>query len=298
MPSFTAVQFSSPYKIAADMRLMFVMPAETQNRKTEWRVFPTKGDMSPGSETFHFDDNLFVDVHGAEINVRNRVVFQPLGGGQIQPGHSYVFWLQIHHGLPTTVWMAVRLAPAGTWPDSSTVDELARDLGLPVPLRRNDVARWDELRAQVENGYRVRDAQMALLAAEEQIEKYPLTRFGLRLAANLSISRGEQIRDRGEQLNPNPYFFRAANYMRRLQQHFGALTAEERPGLAEALYFEAEAFAAQADKERALGALRRALDVGYDPAYVDLPRFQVVASTDELHSHMVKDPGARDTLSN
>ncbi|HUG70884.1 MAG TPA: WD40 repeat domain-containing protein [Pirellulaceae bacterium] len=124
---FEAVRFKSPLDVSADLYWAFTAPSPM-----EWYIVPAKGEMT-GFRGWQRVDEL--KLPNLEIPAGHCVRFQTLSGGQILPGQEYVLWFSFPDSEPTTISMALRLLPASSEQVPQTADEIAKALGLRVPLR-------------------------------------------------------------------------------------------------------------------------------------------------------------------
>jgi hypothetical protein len=283
--NFDAVRFRSPLDVPADMRWLFVLGA---GQKINWFIVPASGHMAPGFETWVIEKNLSFDFDRSVIPLENKTILQPLDGGQIQARQEYFLWFLQPHLGPMEVQLAIRLGPSGSFPKSTSANELARDLGLRTPLRHNEVLSLEQLEKQLQDRLHARDLDGALRVTEQYLEKAPVDREMLFWAASLNISRGERARTQAEPEDPRPYFFAAVKFMRERKKIPLDLTADEQSGLAEALYFEAEAFALEGDPSKTLASLKESLAAGYDAEQVDVSRFKSLIADNELASLLAK----------
>jgi hypothetical protein len=125
--NFGAVRFKSPLDAPADLCWAFTAPSPI-----EWNIVPGEGEMT-GFQTWQRVDDLVLP--NLDIPTGHCVRFQSLPGGQIVPGQEYALWFSFPDSIPTPVSIALRLLPSGSAPVPHTADEIAKTIGLPVPLR-------------------------------------------------------------------------------------------------------------------------------------------------------------------
>jgi hypothetical protein len=185
--------------------------------------------------------------------------------------------------------MAIRLEPQGAFSQSTSLEDLAHNLGLPTPLRHTQAASTERLLEQLELRLSYhRDLTGALQLAERAGQLRPNDRRVLLWLGYLNVLRGSQLADNYSRSEGQPYFFVAAQHLRQLRGSYGQLSDVENEWLAEALYLEAESFAVMNEKEKALNSLRESLQCGFDASRIEKRHFEPTVGADELHELLNK----------
>ena len=277
---FGAVRFLSSLDKPADLRCCFVVEGKPFRR--EWGIVAAQRKLPYGFEVFQSDRNVVLGVDG--IPDRNAVYLQPLDGGVIQPGAQYILWFAFKHTKePVDLHMAIRLEPQGTFPRSTTMEQLAQDLGLTTPLKHVSIDSVDELLTHIRKRYLRHDLTTAMQFAEQAGHLMPKDRHVLLWLGYLKILRGRQLADNHGRSEGHTYFFAAAQHLRELRDAYDERTDIEDTWLAEAIYLEAESLALTGEKEKALASLREALHCGFDGSRVEAKYFQPTIGADELN---------------
>lgn len=291
---FDAVRFTSPLDVAADLRWCLILG--DKKLVPLWNIHALQGDSPAGLEgygisnspaaaavSYRIEENLQLDVPG--VPDRNVVFLQPLDGGQIRPGVEYVLWFAYRDvNEPVTVHLAIRLEPQRVFPKSTTAEQLARDLGLPAPLKHTRIESAEELLNQAKLQYEFHHLPAALERAERARQLMPDHR-GIQLwAGYLNLLRGRQLAENYGLERGSSHLLLAAQHLRRFRERNDQRSEAESAFVAEAIYYEAECLARTNDKEKSLASLRESLACGFDPAQVAAQHFQPTVAADELEA--------------
>lgn len=276
---FDGVRFASPLSQRADLRWCFVV--EDERCAPEWSIQSAQGELQSGFESYQSDANL--DLGVPDVPAKNLVFLQPLDGGVIQPGREYILWFAFpQKGKPVRMQIAIRVDAQGSFPESTTLEELARDLGLSTPLKHTRIESADALLKESQLRYRSHDLPTALQLAERARQEMPDHREILFFAGYLNLVRGRQLSANFGPDKGAAHVLAAAQELRQFRDRYRERTDVENLWLGEGLYGEAECLARMNEKAKAIASLREALVCGFEAQKVAVENFQPAVSPQEI----------------
>lgn len=125
---FAAFRFRSPLSIPADMHWAFAVPEAAG----DWRIVPLTGTMAKFED---YKEKFNVDLPALSLPAGNCVVLQELLGSPILPGVDYVICYKPAKGSPDFLHVGLRLTPHGTHRSATSIQDLAKAVGLSLRPR-------------------------------------------------------------------------------------------------------------------------------------------------------------------
>lgn len=130
-----AIRFRSPLTAPADMAWVFAGPENLRS----WYIVPV-GNVAMQGFT-NYQDAFNLDIEGLDLPTRNRVYFQCLNGGHIQPNQEYIIWFRFASQRPGILRAGMKLVRAGaSKATDATPSTVAQELGLQWPVRLQTAA--------------------------------------------------------------------------------------------------------------------------------------------------------------